>query len=133
MRKLCKSTKPSLDVAYYEFYSFKTNGESPRVAFYSSWIGYDKFGREVRIPRSLNGLKSIDGIRGIFESPVYVVESDKQLLSWLFNWHGVALITEELAKDYFHSRFNRRHRVADNVPSELIEACNEDYNDNVAS
>lgn len=131
MRKYCQAAKPSLDESYVEFYA----AQGPRtvqVAFYSQWIGWDKLGREVREPRPYNGKKSIDGIRELFRAPVYVVESDKQLLSWLHNWHDTALIPEKLAREYFSEKFDRRRLVCKNVDLGLVRACKEDYSNNVA-
>jgi hypothetical protein len=129
MRLYCQSAKPSLDTSYYELYA----ESGPKIAFYSSWIGWDKVGREVREPRPLNGQKSIDGLRNLFENPIYVVENNSQLLSWLHNWHGTALIPKDLAKEYFPEKFSRKRLVCDDVDIELVRACNENYNNNIAT
>ncbi|MFY0639792.1 MAG: hypothetical protein JXR16_02020 [Bermanella sp.] len=129
MRKYCESAKPSLDTAYYEIYA----DIGPKIGFYSHWIGYDKIGREVREPRPLNGKKSINGLRKLFHSPVYVVEDNKQLLSWLHNWYGTALVPDKLAKEYFPEKFNRRRLVCKDVDIKLVRACNENYDNNIAT
>lgn len=129
MRQYCQSARPSLDSSYYELYVER----GPKLAFYSHWIGWDKVGREVREPRPLNGKKSIDGLRDLFDSPVYVVENNRQLLGWLHNWYGTALVPKELAKEYFPEKFNRKRLVCHDVDIELVRVCNENFNNNVAT
>ena len=129
MRQYCQSAKPSLDVDYYEFYAER----GPKIAFYSHWIGWDKIGREVREPRPLNAQKSIDSLRELFSNPIYVVENHRQLLSWLHNWYGTSLVPQDLAKEYFSEKFSRERLVCKDVDLELVRACSENYDDNVAT
>ena len=132
MRKYCQAAKPSLNEDYVEFYASQ-GIQAVQVAFYSQWIGWDKLGREVREPRPYCGKRSIDGLRELFATPVYVVENDKQLISWLHDWYGTALIPEKLAKKYFSEKFDRRRLVCDEVNMGLVRACAEDHSNNVAT
>lgn len=129
MRQYCQSAKPSLDMEYYEFYAER----GPKIAFYSSWIGWDCDGREVRVPRPLNAQDSIDGLRELFLNPVYVVENDRELLSWLYSWHGTALVPKDLAKQYFPEKINRDYLVCEDVNLLLVQSRNDDYGDNIAT
>ncbi|WP_249978225.1 hypothetical protein [Vreelandella olivaria] len=129
MRQYCQTARPGLDMAYYELYAEK----GPKIAFYSHWVGWDKIGREVREPRPLDAQKSIDGLRELFVHPIYIVENHRQLLGWLHNWYGTALVPQTLAKYYFPEKFDRKRLVCDHVDIKLIRACNEDYNNNVAT
>ena len=134
MRTFCQSTRPELDSDYYEFYlrkGLKTDGL--KRTFYSKWIGWDRFGREVRVPRPIPAKRCIDAIRDASAVPVYVIDNERQLLSWLGAWYGTALIAGTLAKTYFPSTFERHRRVCNDVDPALIDACNENYNNNLAS
>lgn len=134
MRRYAETTKPKLNSEYYEFYA-KKGPETTHIAFYSQWIGWDSLGREVRVPRPIFGNSFIDDIRRYFaryQAPVYVVENEKLLVSWLFDWYGVALIPKNIALAHFRERFDRKSRVCENVPTELIKACKQDYSSNIA-
>lgn len=132
MRKYCQTAKPSLNEDYVEFYAAQ-GPQTVQIAFYSHWIGWDKLGREVREPRPLDGKNSIDDLRKLFKTPVYVVENNRQLLSWLYNWYGTALIPEKLAKEYFSEKFDRKRLICKDVNLDLVRACREDYNNNIAT
>lgn len=130
MRLYCQVATPSLNTDYYEFYS---TGDWSSISYYSSWIGWDKTGREVRVPRPLDGQESIDGMREFSDNPIYVVENDKQFLAWRYKWHGAAMVPGDLAKSHFLSLFDQRRSVCEDVDMELVRAHYEDYDNNVAT
>lgn len=132
MRKYCEVARPSLDQNYVEFYAAQGR-HAAKVSFYSHWIGWDRLGREVREPRPYDGKASIDGVRELFRDPVYVVENSRQLLSWLYSWYGTALIPEQLARELFPGKFNRKWQVCDDVNFDLVKNCKKKYDDNIAS
>ncbi len=131
MRRYCETARPSLDTSYCELHA----KEGLNIAFYSYWIGWDKGGREVREPRPLDGKKSIDGIRSSLGGPVYVVENERQFIAWFLNWYGAALVPEDLAKNYFPEKFNRRRLVCDDadLDLDLVRSSNENYGNNIAT
>ena len=133
MRRYCEKVEPNLDEAYYEFYAAR-NKQGIQLSFYSSWVGWDKNGREVRQPRPFGGKQSIEGIRNEHSNPVYVVENHKQLLAWLISWQGVAVIPDQLAREHFSERFSRRKRlVCKDVDLALVRSRKEDYGNNIAT
>jgi hypothetical protein len=116
MERVCATKEPSRDdCAYYEL--IPIDGQ---IGFYSYWIGWDERGKEVRVPRPLSGRLSVPKRRKDTSSPVYVVESERELLAWQFGWNAAAYLPEDLAKDHFPSLFDRGHLIAANPPLELI-------------
>jgi hypothetical protein len=107
MRKICAMRLPTLQCSYYEFMILPNNG----VGYYSCWIGWDRCGEEVRVPRPLAGLSTVYGLRKIAEHPIHVVESVKELGAWRYNWLSTALVPEELAKSNFPMAFNKQMLV----------------------
>jgi hypothetical protein len=128
MRQISLRRLPSLNCAYFEFMAADGN-----FGFYSYWIGWDKRGEEVRVPRPLTGAETAAGLRKIAASPIYVVESDKELLAWRYNWLSTALIPEQLARRFFPFAFNKDFMVEKNPPLAKIRArVNRDYSNNIA-
>ncbi|ATP10101.1 MULTISPECIES: hypothetical protein [Aeromonas] len=116
MRKVCASKLPSQDSSYFEFWCHADGSFS----FYSYWIGWDRFGKEVRLPRPLIGLTSVKGLRKQVDSPIYVLESTKEILAWMFGWKGMAYIPESIARKYFAFHFNKNHLVDKNPNMPLV-------------
>jgi hypothetical protein len=118
LQRICAKQLPTRsDCAYVELYAL-----GRKVGFYSSWIGWDKDGDEVRVPRRLDGLASVSGLRGQSESPIYVIERDTELLAWRADWRSTAIVPEDLARAHFGSLFDRQHLVASDPPYDLIRA-----------
>ncbi|MCS3805047.1 hypothetical protein HNO92_002216 [Chromobacterium alkanivorans] len=116
MRLFCEKRLPTLDCAYYEFMVLPKS-----IGYYSNWIGWDKNGDEVRTPRPLSGKESVKGLRKAADYPIYVVESERELVAWQKVWGSTAYIPADLAKQHFQKSFNKKHLVADNPPYELIK------------
>jgi hypothetical protein len=91
-------------------------------ALQSSWIGWDKNGDEVRVPRRLDGAGTVPSLRSQSESPIYVIERDTELLAWRAHWGSTAIVPEDLAKEHFGSLFDRGHLVASEPPMDLVRA-----------
>jgi hypothetical protein len=128
MRQISLRRIPSLDCDYFEFMAADGN-----FGFYSYWIGWNKRGEEVRVPRPLTGPATAAGLRKNADFPIYVVESDKELLAWRYNWLSTALIPEQLARRFFPFSFNKVFMVEKNPPLAKIRArVNRDYSDNIA-
>jgi hypothetical protein len=128
MRQISLRRIPSLDFTYFEFMA--TGGD---FGFYSYWIGWDKRGQEVRVPRPLTGAEIAASLRKMAAYPIYVVESDKELLAWRYNWLSTALIPEHLAKRFFPFAFNKDFMVEKNPPWAKIHArAKRDYPNNIA-
>lgn len=117
MRKVCATRVPSLNCAYFEFHTLPDNG----LGFYSYWIGWDKDGDEVRVPRPMDGRDCASKRRQFSGVPVYVVESKKELIAWQDIWGSTALIPQDLAKRSFPWAFNKRHLVEKDPPIDKIE------------
>jgi len=129
MRKICERRLPSLDCEYFEFMMLPKGG----VGFYSEWAGWDRFGDEVRVPRPLDGIPTVQGLRKLAKYPIYVVESQKELTAWRYNWQATALIPGQLARETFPLSFNKRLLVDSNPPMDLVKAKSRGmYNGNIA-
>ncbi|EJU8778381.1 hypothetical protein R7D66_23565 [Vibrio sp. Vb2354] len=116
MRKVCAQKLPSQDSSYFEFLCHPDGSTS----FYSYWIGWDRFGKEVRVPRPLIGLTSVKGMREHRDMPVYVLESSKEVLAWKYGWKGTAYMPESVAREFFAFSFNKEHLVDDNPDMEQV-------------
>lgn len=126
MRRVCETKLPSQDCPYFEFYSWPNNNKQGEVGFCSHWIGWDKHGEEVRVPRPLSGYESVVGLRKIEQRPIYVVETEIELLLWQFRWGAIGYVPEALAKQFFRSSFNKEHRVEKDPPLDLVKAKSEE-------
>ncbi len=120
LRMYCEKIEPSLDCPYYEYYSFY-GSENIETGFYSQYIGWDKNGEEVRVPRPLIGLGSVKNQRKLGKKPIYVIEDEKHLIAWLFVWKGTAYIAEGLAKDFFKSNFDKEKLVCNDVDMDVVQ------------
>jgi hypothetical protein len=128
MRQISLRRIPSLDCTYFEFMA-----TGRHFGFCSYWIGWDKRGEEVRVPRPLIGAETAPSLRKMATHPIYVVESDKELLAWRYNWLSTALIPEQLAKRFFPFAFNKDFMVEKNPPLARIRArAKRDYSNNIA-
>lgn len=117
MRRICEKRLPqSPNSRYYEFVPL------PRgMGYYSRWIGWDENGHEVREPRPLEGVHSVEWLRGVADFPVYVVESERELIAWRQVWRSTAYLPETLARRHFSTCFDKRRLVAERPPMELIK------------
>lgn len=117
MRKICSVRLPSIDNSYIRMISY----DDLSIGYDSYWIGWDRFGREVRVPREGFDKDSVINFRSVVRNPVYVVESERELLTWQFLWRSDAAIPAELAKARFRSLFNKKHLVVADPPIDLIK------------
>lgn len=130
MRQICAVKAPTHDrLPYYEMQVLPSG-----IGHYSQWIGWDKDGKEVRVPRPLSGRESVEQLRLIASFPIYVIESERELIAWRAMWGSKAYIREDLAKANFTGIFKKDHLIAKNVPIYLIRRASrgEDYNSNDA-
>ena len=132
MRLYCKAAMPQAKKPYVEFYSIQTL-EGTYTKFYSRWAGYDKLGREVRVPRILDGLASIERVRNRAPGPVYVIENIRQLAVWQNIWYGTAYIREDVAREAFESQFERGHLIQKTIDLSLVKTASENYDSNISS
>lgn len=117
MRRICAKRLPTKeDCPYFEFVPLQKG-----VGYYSYWIGWDKNGDEVRVPRPLAGMSSVRGLRRAVDFPIYVVESERELLAWSQVWRSSAYLPEDLAKKHFAKSFEKRHLVVEDPPMDLVE------------
>lgn len=127
IRKICASRLPMVDSSYFKFWSFR---EGP-IGYYSYWIGWDKNGEEVRVPRPLDGRPSTEGLRRTNNDPIYVIESDREVVCWRHLWGGVALMPEELAKTTFPLSFDKEVLVDPDPPMDLVDAKANAFDHNI--
>jgi hypothetical protein len=129
MRQICLRRTPSVDCAYFEFIAY----DARQFGFYSYWIGWDKHGEEVRVPRPLDGAQTASNLRNSADFPVYVIESEKELLAWRHSWLSIALIPEQLARPSFPFAFNKDFLVEADPPVRKVRArVYRDYSNNIA-
>lgn len=119
MRRICEQKLPTRECRYFEFVPLPKG-----IGYYSEWIGWDKNGSEVRVPRPLHGMPSVNGLRKAVDFPVYVVESDNEIYAWQNIWKSTAYIPEDLAKRYFARYFNKQHLVEVDLPLERVTGKN---------
>lgn len=115
MEHVCATKLPSLDEPYFEFTPMPEG-----FSYYTHWIGWDKCGNEVRVPRPLNAQDSVPQLRKLLDYPIYVIESVHELLAWQYRWKSTGYIPESIARDFFASFFKKDHLVDPNVSTELI-------------
>lgn len=96
MRRACTKILPKPKVAYFEFIAER--GHS--MSYYSYWTGWDELGAEIRVPRPLNGFTSVPLLRVQHTTPVYVIETERQLVAWQYEWHGTAYVSATLAREH---------------------------------
>lgn len=129
MRSICERRIPTLNCAYFEFHVLPGR----RTGFYSHWIGWDKNGDEVRVPRPLHGKSTAHGLRRATPQPIYVLESAKEILAWKYNWGSTGLIPEAIAQESFPLSFNKKWLVAANPPIDKVRENANQYMNNLAS
>ncbi|MDI2589820.1 hypothetical protein POF45_29715 [Pseudomonas sp. 681] len=91
MRKICLLRMPVSDIAYYEF----RKSTRTEFTYYSMW-SEDLDGEAVRVPRPLNGPKTVVRLRSRNEE-VFVLESMKELMLWTSYWNSNALVNKDVA------------------------------------
>ncbi|OYQ23351.1 hypothetical protein [Pseudomonas mandelii] len=91
------------------------------LGYDSYFIGWDKHGNEVRVPRLGHDKLAITDFRTYFELPLYVIETSRELLSWQFGWGSFAAIPEGVAREHFPSLFNKKHLVVEDPPIKKIK------------
>lgn len=128
MRRYCEVVQPKLGIVYFEFLSVNND---TRLRFYSQWAGWDEFGQEVRVPRSLNG-ESAPRLRKSLNKTVYIVENDRQLIAWRHRWHGLCYISEELCKNHMKEAFERNKAIVEGKRNEEFPLL-DDFSDNYAT
>jgi len=129
MRRICERRLPVRGMAYFELMVLPRGG----LGYYSQWIGWDRRGDEVRVPRPLNGHGTAVKLRQVTDHPIYVVESEKELTAWRHIWSATALVPEALARHSFPMMFNKAHLVERNPPYEKIRArVRSQYENNLA-
>ena len=128
MRRYCEVAQPKPGIAYFEFLSVNND---TRLRFYSQWAGWDEFGQEVRVPRSLNG-ESAPRLRKSLNKTVYIVENDRQLIAWRHRWHGLCYISEELCKNHMKEAFERNKAIVEGKRNEEFPLL-DDFSDNYAT
>lgn len=128
MRLACARALPRPSRHYYEFIAHKDR----RMRFYSHWLGWDKRGQEVRVPRLMNAPYRVPDLRERLDAPVYVIETHAQLLAWRHKWQGMAYIAQQLAELELRPAFNRKQGVVPGIRSEDIN-LEEDYSHNYAT
>lgn len=116
MRQICARRLPSQDRNYCSFTAFPGGS----FGYYSHWIGWDAKGKEVRVPSPLNGRRTTENFRRLLDHPVYVVESEKELMAWQWRRLAGAVIPMPLAKEFFPSFFSKKHLIAKNPPLEKV-------------
>ncbi|WP_078738692.1 hypothetical protein [Pseudomonas fluorescens] len=117
MRKICEIRLPSFDSSYVRMTSY---GDLS-IGYESYWIGWDRRGREVRVPRAAYGKEAVVDFRNHFKRSLYVIESESELMAWRFNWQSDAVVPVELAQAHFKSIFIKQHLVEKNPPMDLVE------------
>jgi|CXWL01.2.fsa_nt_gi hypothetical protein len=128
MRRYCEIAQPKPGIAYYEFLSVNND---TRLRFYSQWAGWDVFGQEVRVPRSLKG-DSAPRLRKSLSKTVYIVENDRQLLAWRHRWHGLCYVPKDLCQKHMSEAFERKNAVVEGDRNEAFPLLNA-FNDNYAT
>ncbi|RPY30893.1 hypothetical protein IPC692_29335, partial [Pseudomonas aeruginosa] len=92
------------------------------VGHYSYWIGWDKKGNEVRVPRPIDGREQARKLRKLQPSPVFAIETEREFIAWNHLWFSTAIVPPDLAREFFPALFNKKHLVAKNPPIDLIKA-----------
>lgn len=128
LRLACARMMPKANQDYYEFIANKDR----RMRFFSHWIGWDKRGKEVRVPSLINAPYCVPRFRERLDAPVYVIETREQLRAWQHKWHGMAYVNQPLAERELHLAFDREQDVMHDIRSEDIDR-DEDYSHNYAT
>lgn len=123
-RKYCQVAEPNPNIKYYFFTAY----ESQDYSYYSHWIGWDKMGKEVRAPSLIKAKQIVDIFRESSDKKdiIYVIDTSMQYIQWFCNWYGKAVISQNIAEQFFSSAFNQKGRVCKDVDIELVKARIED-------
>lgn len=130
MRGICATrVPPTEEFAYFELQLLPTG-----MGYYSQWIGWDKYGNEVRVPRPLSAKTSVTKLRNLASSPVYVIESEPEFFAWRTMWKSTAYVREDIARVRLPSLFGKSHMICEDVSTELIVSASaaRNFDDNVA-
>lgn len=92
------------------------------VGFDSYFIGWDKRGREVRVPTPGHGVFSAMDFRNVFDEPLYVIETEAEFHAWQLKWGSFALVPVAMAKSRFPSLFNQQSKVVEAPRSRKLNA-----------
>lgn len=115
MERVCATKMPSYDEPYYEI-----TPVAEGYSYYTHWIGYDRNGYEVRVPRPLDAQSSVPELRKLLNYPIYVIENGLELVAWQYKWKATAYVAARLAKVHFFSFFCQDHLVDHDVQPELV-------------
>jgi hypothetical protein len=99
MRRACAKVLPKRNCAYFEFIAEREGG----MSYYSYWKGWGERGQEIRVPRPLIGFVSVPRLRERGTTPVFVVETERQLSAWKNEWYGTAYVSSTLARKHLKS------------------------------
>lgn len=117
MKKICALRVPKEDVDHVRFSHF----DGTSIGFDSYFIGWDKRGNEVRVPRTGHCKLAIIDFRTYLDHPLYVIETEAEFSAWQWNWGSFAAVPVAMAKAHFGSIFNKQHLVVENPPLDLIK------------
>lgn len=117
MKKICALRVPEEGIAHVRLSHF--DGKS--IGYDSYFIGWDRNGKEVRMPNPGYEQLAIMDFRTIFEEPLYVIETDAELSAWQWNWGSFAAVPVALAKANFPSLFLKEHLVVTDPPLQKIK------------
>ncbi|AZT82573.1 hypothetical protein EHN06_02905 [Marinobacter sp. NP-4(2019)] len=106
VRQCCLRTKPDSEGPYNQL-SVDKDWLETGISFQGDWIGFDSEGNDIRIPRSFNGQRRFDLLEKFFDSPFYVLKTEKHFMCWLHIWSGTALIPRDLVRANFPEFFDR--------------------------
>ncbi|AXL82829.1 TPA: hypothetical protein L5597_002149 [Pseudomonas aeruginosa] len=118
MQRICQVRLPFRNKAYVQLTVLPNNG----IGHYSYWIGWDKNGNEVRVPRPIDGREQARKLRKLQAAPIFAIETERELIAWQHLWFSTAMIPPDLAKDFFPSLFNKKHLVEKNPPIDVVKA-----------
>lgn len=118
MQRLCALRLPKEDVDHVRLNDCTWTS----VGFDSYFIGWDKRGREVRVPTPGHGRLSAMDFREIFDEPLYVIETEAEFHAWQLKWGSFALVPVAMAKSRFPSLFNQQSRVVEDPPIAKIKS-----------
>jgi hypothetical protein len=81
------------------------------ISYESYFIGWDKHGNEVCASDPGHGRLVIIDFRTTFDDPLYLIETDAELLAWKWSWGSLAAVPVAMAKKHFPLLFLKDHPV----------------------
>lgn len=117
MKKICALRVPEQGVEHVRFSHF----DGKAISYDSYFIGWDKLGNEVRVPDPGHEQLAIIDFREIMDVPLYVIETQAELIAWGWGWGSFAAVPLALAKSNFPSLFNKHHLVVANPSMKAIK------------